>query len=115
MSTISLPPLSNHVTAAATENGTPSVVLRSDGTPAGTTVKLTNGIGLGLVQSVSWDLSVTGYATCVITTLVTPAEFKALARDTEVLIRAAPGYHPLRYLWDWYATKAWLWWTRRNA
>lgn len=105
----SILPLSNDLTRAADELSTPSVVIRSDGTPVGTTVKMTTGQSLGLVQSISWNVTVGQIASCVITSVATPAEVKALARDTTVLVRPAAGYHPFRYLWDWYVAKASSW------
>jgi hypothetical protein len=103
-------PLSNNATEAADKLDTPAVLIRSDGTPTGTSVELTTGVKLGLVQKVIWGLDLKDYATCIIETIATPGEFKVLQRDTEVRVTPAPGYHPLRYLWDWYTAKfsSWL-------
>lgn len=102
-------PFSNNVTQGAEKVGTPSLIIRSDGTPSNTSISLTNGTKLGLIQSAVWALSLTGYATCVIETIATPGEFKALAKDVTVNVRPAPGYHPFQYLWDWYSAKFSLW------
>ena len=102
-------PLSNNVTQGASYANTPSVVIRSDGTPINTSVILTNGTKLGLVQGILWNLRIDGYSTCVIETVASPGEFKALARDTTITVCPTPGYHPWRYLWDWYSIKAHKW------
>ena len=107
---MNLPPLlSNDITRAADELSTPSITIRSDGTPVNTLIKMTNGQSLGLVQSISWNVSLGDVASCTITSVATPAEVKVLARNTTMLIRPAAGYHPFRYLWDWYVAKASLW------
>lgn len=108
-------PLSNHVTDAADKLETPSLVIRSDGTPIGTNVALTDGTKLGIVQSVEWALTVQGYATCTVTTMATPAQLKTLGRDTTIALRPAADYHPVRYLWDWYTTKVWRWFKQRGV
>lgn len=103
-------PLSNHATdAAANQLGTPSLVIRSDGTPSNTHIALTDGTKLGLIQSVTWGLTLQGYSTAIIETLATPSDLKVLAKHTTVMVRPAPGYHPFRYLWDWYAAKVGRW------
>jgi len=102
-------PLSNNATEAADKINTPSVLVRSDGTPVGTSVELSNGVKLGLVQDIVWGLGLDSYARCVITTIATPIEFKTLQSNTDVRIIPAIGYHPFRYLWDWYAAKASSW------
>lgn len=108
-------PLSNSITEAAAANETPSIVVRSSGKPNDTFVELTNGTKLGLIQKVEWELSVTDYSRCVVTVIATPAEFKALAKNSTVKVQPAPDYHPLRYLWDWYATKVSLWLNRPKS
>jgi len=105
-------PLSNDVTDAAAAYGTPSLVVRSDGSPIRTTIELTDGTKLGLVQNIAWSMDINGYATATVVTKATPAEFKVLARDARYEVVPALGYHPLCYLWDYYATKAYLWWTK---
>ncbi len=102
-------PLSNDAVKGSAQLGTPSIVVRSDGTPTGTFVELTNGVSLGLVQNIQWELDISGYAQCVVTSVATPGEMKALLKDTTVCVRPAKGYHPWRYLWDWYIAKASTW------
>ena len=38
-------------------------------------------------------------------TEVSHSDLKTLLNDTTVYVLPAPGYHPLRYLWDWYSFK----------
>mgnify|MGYP001595893680 CR=1 FL=1 len=103
-------PLSNHaIEGSSALAKTPSLVIRSDGLPHNTHVELTDGTKLGLIQGILWNLRVDGYATCVIETIATPGEFRALAKNTVITTRPSLGYHPLRYLWDWYATKVSSW------
>ena len=101
--------LTNNATQGADKIGTPSVVIHSDGIPSNTRVELTDGTKLGLVQGVLWNLRLDDYATCIIETIATPGEFQAFAKHTTVLVRPAPGYHPWRYLWDWYTSKFHRW------
>lgn len=101
--------LTNNAIQASDKIGTPSVIIHSDGVPNNSHVELTDGTELGLIQGVLWNLRVDGYATCVIETIATPGEFKALANHTTVLVRPAPDYHPLRYVWDWYTIKFHRW------
>jgi hypothetical protein len=102
-------PLSNDAVKGSAQLGTPSIVVRSDGTPTGTFVELTNGVSLGLVQNIQWELDISGYAQCVVTSMATPAEIKALMRDTTVRVQPMVDVHPWRYLWDWYVAKASIW------
>lgn len=101
--------LTNNATQGADQIGTPSVTIRSDGVPSNTQVELTDGTKLGLVQGILWSLRLDGYATCVIETIATPGEFRALAKNTTILVRPAPSYHPLHYVWDWYTAKFHRW------
>ncbi len=98
---MSRPSLTNHVMDAATANGQPFISLTSNGTPAMTEIRLSDGRSLGLVQSATWSLDVTSYASCCVETMASPAELKAFLKDTTLRVRPAAGYNPLRYLWDW--------------
>ncbi len=98
MSTV---PLSNHVTEAANQAGHPTVTIRSHGTPEMTSIDLSDGRSLGLIQSATWSVSLTDYARATIETILPPADLKVLLRDTTILVRPAPGYNPFRYTWDW--------------
>lgn len=109
-------PTSNYVmdaAAQATEGTNVYVSLTSDGTANVTTVNVSSGLSLGLVQGVVWKLNTeSGLAHLLVDTVAAPADVKALLKDTLVEVRPKPGYHPFRYLWDWYATKVWLWFNR---
>ena len=102
---MSTPTISNRFTDATAKNGNQFVSVLSDGTAAGTTIVTSTGRNLGLVQSAKWELSVEGEARLTIETLFSPAELKTTLKDTILLVRPAPQYHPFRYLYDWYATK----------
>lgn len=71
----------------ATDSGIPFVYLtvKSDGNrPQDTEVRLSDGTALGYVQRIQWDMSVNGLGSCVITTLLTPAQLKVLASDLTI-------------------------------
>lgn len=100
------PPTSNHVTDAVKELGDAYIVLTSNGTPQMSKVVLSSGQSLGLVQSLTWTLSLGDYARCHIETIAAPAELKVMLRDTTFSVQPKAGYNPFQYLWDW--TCAWV-------
>lgn len=102
-------PLSNDLTEAADKLDTPSLVIKSNGLPHATYIALTDGTKLGLIQSVNWGMDVQGRSFCTVTTCAAPAELRVLAKDVRLYVRPAAGYHPFRYLWDWYSTKLARW------
>lgn len=107
--TLSEPPLSNHATDATVARAKDYLIIASDGTARGSVVRRSDGKPLGLVQSVEWRVGLDdAMAQATIVTSATPATLRALVEDTTLLVRPAPGYHPLRYLWDWYSTKVHL-------
>lgn len=93
----------------ATEGSDAYVTITSNGTPQMTSVVVSTGQKLGLVQGVQWRMDIDGLAYLTVDTIATPAEVKALLKDTTLEVRPKPGYHPIRYLWDWYTTKVALW------
>jgi hypothetical protein len=114
MSSESIPPAApaapspsptNYVTDATTRLGNDYLSIVSNGVASGSKVNLSDGSALGIVQRVEWSLDVGGVAKAVVTTFASPGDLRALVSDTTLLVRPAPGYHPLRYLWDWYAAK----------
>ena len=98
----------NHVTEAVTKMDKEfiSIVATGGARPYETQLVMSNGKNLGCVQSATWSLSVGDYARLNIETIAAPAELKAFLRDTTLHVRPAATYHPLRYLWDYYVTKA---------
>lgn len=70
-----------------------------------THLKLSTGQSLGLVQAVSWELSIGHPAQCVITSIASPAEVKALARHSVVLVKPFPGSLKECLWWIWYCVK----------
>ncbi len=94
---------SNFITDAVTANGEKYVFIASNGTPAGSQVRLSDDTKLGAVQSVKWSLEVTGYARCTIETLASPLETVALMGHTTVLVK--PWGSPAVWLWTYYLAK----------
>ena len=102
-------PTDNPIAASSrTRSGNETIHIESDGTIEQSRVRLSTGQSLGLIQSVAWSFDVRdGLSRAVIETSVTPGDLKVLARNTVLALRPAPSYHPIKYLWDYYATKVW--------
>lgn len=123
-----VPSPTNRVTDAVTKLGKEYLSIRSNGMTVDTQVSLSNGKPLGIVQSVSWEIDLSGVSKAVVTIAAAPGELGALVENTVIQlipatgyppfrylwayyrtkldrVRAAPGYHPIRYLYDWYTTK----------
>lgn len=98
---------SNYITDASVARGDRYLFVTSDGNPNNTHVRLSDNTPLGLVQSVKWDLSLTGLARCVVETVASPAEIAALMEDTTVVVRLSD--NPLAALWVYYTTRARRW------
>lgn len=104
----STPPTSNRITEAAVANGTPYLVIISDGTPQMTKVTVSDGRQLGLIQQINWSIGVDGCTSRTeIETVASPAELKVWLKDVDLKVSFKPSVNPFRYLWDW--TVAWVW------
>ena len=61
------------------------ITLKSDGTPANTLITTEDGLELGNVQGVSWELFVGEFAKARIETILTPVELEFLQKKTEII------------------------------
>ena len=100
----------NDVTHAVETNGQQYIFVQStaDGRPYSTQVHLSNGTTLGAVQGVTWSLRVGDVgARCVVETIATPADLRALMENTTCLVR--PHGNPLRWATTYYWVRARQW------
>ena len=98
---------SNYITDAARANGSRYLYVTSDGNPANTQVRLSDGVSLGLVQKMTYTLGLGDLARCTVETLATPGEVSALMENTTVVVRLQD--NPLKTLWIYYTTRARRW------
>lgn len=97
----------NRITQNAITRGDRYVSIVSNGDAADTRVRLSDDTPLGLVQSVTWSLSVGSMASCTITSIASPAEVVALMENTTVKIQLWE--NPLKTLWVYYIARARRW------
>lgn len=106
MSTIpNQPSPTNYVTDVVTKQGKDYLSVASNGTATGTTINLSDGHQLGIVQSVEWSIETGGISKCKVTVLASPGNLQTSLKDTTILVRPAEGYSPIRYLIDWYGAR----------